>query len=149
MKKLILCAALASIFLIAILQNVSAYHDDVYVYSNPNFNYFYNYRTGYGGYSVSAYPRYDNFRRLNFRNDFTRRDAIRFLDESFNARYDATAGKTSGEAFCPNCDNSNTAPTNFRYERAYDLRTDGTGNNKNYYYEQTYDYNLGYYNWRF
>ncbi len=174
-NKLIAFVAFAALFVVTTIASASA-HDVTYQYS-PHFSYYsdphyneaafyysfkdedyncchyytqpYYYDTPYEYRYYSSHPQ----RYYPFSNDYIeylqKRRAVRFLEQSFNTRYDNVAGKTSGEAFYYNYDSEGKPSTNWRYKEAYDYRLDGRDSNDNYYYNPRYDSQSGNYNWRY
>ncbi|MEK6854682.1 MAG: hypothetical protein AABX73_00490 [Nanoarchaeota archaeon] len=131
--------------LIALLNLVSANHY-VYRYHYDSPHLVYHYDNLHGG---EFYYSFDDY-RSHYRHDrayFQKMRAVRFIDSSYNDRYDIVAGKTTGKAFGD--DNKDTSASNWRNKYAYDYRIDGVNPTYNYYYKPVYDSSLGYYNWRY
>jgi len=76
--------------------------------------------------------------------------ALGWAINNYNKRYRAAAGKPSGDTFYQTVSDQKPTPqTNWRNKPAYDARKYTYKPYKDYYYEPTYDHNLGYYNWRY
>lgn len=167
MKKMIAFGILLFALLVSTLASVSAYHyntDNNYcrydcIDRSPDgtlyvvdFHGIDRYRYRYVDYY--GYPRYRVYYAKDF-DDFDIPDRykfnenIYFLDHSFNDRYDITRGKTSGQAFCPDCKDDHYDPSNWRYKQAYDLQKDAYGGYGDGYYTPRYNYKSGTYNWRY
>lgn len=103
---------------------------DYYRYADrdPRYNPFYGYNYDYYYNRDFGYQRYGPYNyRLNIPDKYKPNEDVAFLADSFNNRYEATAGKTSGQAFCQGCKDQNPDPTNFRYRPAYNLAVDSAG----------------------
>lgn len=148
-------------------------------YNSPHFSSFYDANSGFGGYSISlASQGYNNnfytqngiyywdntnlkwkrdpidkwIHQGDWREQVQRARAVNFMIQSWNARYDASAGKTSAQAFSYTDgakDSANTSPSNFRNQLAYDPLFNGVNNYQNYYYQPRYDAQTQTYNWRY
>ncbi len=114
------------------------YYTRPYYYDTP-----YEYRYQY------VYPRHYYHFSSDYDEYLQKSRAVRFLENSFNARYDNVAGKTSGDAFYYDYDTGGKSSTNWRYKEAYDYRVDGRDSNEDYYYKPRYDSQSGDYNWRY
>lgn len=146
MKKLMF----ALVLWILLLGGVSAYY---YNYDAPSGT-----RYTFGVYGASA----DNYwnrgyyggqvyriyeRDLDYWGYRVKREAVDFVVNSYYQRYSATAGQSSGEAFCSGCSKSEVV-SNWRNKPAYNVVYDGKGSDS-YYYKPTYDASLQKFNWRF
>ena len=148
----ILLAICAGILALAFLQSASAY---VYTYGN--------YR--YGDYDSTC--KYWDDGELEWRTDRVcqwvengdgwreetqRYRAVVWQSNSYDARYNVQAGRSSGDAFYYHYgDKSETSPSDWRYKTAFDPRVDNTylkGYNY-YYYQPRYDYETKTFNWRY
>ncbi|MBS3077759.1 hypothetical protein J4233_05845 [Candidatus Pacearchaeota archaeon] len=87
-----------------------------------------------------------------WREEVQRARAVVWVTDSYDARYNIQAGRSSGDAFYYHYgDKSATSPSDWRYKQAFDPRIDNEevmGYNY-YYYEPRYDYATQTYNWRF
>ena len=141
---------IASILLLALASSVSAY-GGVYRYGDNNAYYNYYPRSQVGEFVLTSRPSY-NYRYydredfVEFRNNVKKLRTAKFVEVSFNKRYDLTRGVASGEAFCKDCKDNDYAPTNWRYKDSFDLRN---RNNDGNYYKPVLDSEKGYFNWRY
>lgn len=171
MRKTILLLALAGVFLIRLLNCVSAYavydynpyNDKAYIYVGAGRPYSY----GYSDYDPASYTWDDDDLRWEkdpinewiqngngAREEFIRLRAVDEVERSFNDRYRLSYGRSSGDVHYYNRytpDVESTSASNWRYKEAYDPSIHGRGaNNENYYYYQPrYDYQKGEFNWRY
>ena len=154
MKKILTLGILGLILVLALVQAASAYSYYTYSHYQPRFRYNYDSYSGYGYVclSIDKYDCYSGRSGYPYRNsgdEITKRQAIRFVDKSFNKRYYVTAGMSSSQAF-GGTDQKAQSKTNFRYKTVYNPKTDYQVNEGNdYYYKPIYDDKLGYFNWRY
>lgn len=101
---------------------------------------------------IPLYRVYDSRSNSKQYKDFweqeNKRRAVRFTVQSYNNRYGATAGQSSGNAFCHGCKNTG-ASSNWGNKPAYNWLADGPGTKKEYYYKQNFDHQTQTFNWRY
>lgn len=118
---------------------------------SPGYNNYGNQR--YSGYSNNNYYRKDGkwyLDRPSSRAERQKIKAVKWVLDSYNARYKLNDGKTSGEAFYYDIPQAgeNVQGSNFRNKPAYDPLFDGVDPKNNYYYKPQVD-SSGAANWRF
>jgi hypothetical protein len=170
MKNTVVSTIISAIILATALQTASAFT------TNPDgreyvidlnrgissSNYWYADYNGYPTYRVYGNDHPYSYNRHYYSSNYNHNDnndgelsyweklqAARFVINSFNNRYDQTAGQSSGDAFCQGCKIASNSPTNWGNKPAYDFVADGPGTNKDYYYKATLDPKTQTYNWRF
>jgi len=118
---------------------------------DPRYNPFYGYNYNYYYKRDFGYQRYAQYNyRINVPDKYKPNKNVAFLADSFNSRYEITAGKNSGQAFCPGCKDERPDPTNFRYRPAYNLAVDSAGGyGKQGYYSPRKSQITGAWNWNY
>jgi hypothetical protein len=138
---------LSTLFLVALtLQPVTAAYFSYY--DSP-----YNYG-GRAYFSLSDRPPRVQFYYWDWDSDYRdwlveyrKVQAAKWVVNSYNARYDITSGKSSGDAFCQRC--KINLQGYWGQKPAYNFRTHEYNSNDNYYYKPIRDSRTGIYNWRF
>lgn len=167
MKNKVFLLVFGMLGLVLMTSGALAYYS--YHYNAPHMAYYYDDFLGegafyysirpyqyYSGYYIHPYSSYyyapyyyvGDLYYGDWQEEHQIRRAVEFIDNSYNARYDDVAGRTSGEAFYYGSESTIEPSTNFRNKYAYDYRVDSV-DSKDGYYKPEYDSQLGYYNWRY
>ncbi len=147
MKKAIILGLVVGFLALAFAGSADASHyGGTYYRGGSHFSYDYN---SYYNDAVVCMSFHDNCGYESRRHENReKKRAVKWLVNSYDARYNYAGGWSSGAVFSPNQYDGERENSAWRFKPAYDYRDYQYVYGDNYYYEPRYNSEKGYWAWR-